>query len=87
MTDLSPLLDGKTQYTRSTHGSLMSGGSKSACEGCALSQYSKPYVLFSATDAASPAIDFSKRNVDNRVKDSPPSQRSPRSPIVTTSPL
>ena len=55
--------------------------------GCGQSQYSKPYVLFSATDAASAAIDFSKSNVDDGVVDSPPSQGLRRSPIVSPSPL
>ena len=41
--------------------------------GCGHSQYSKPYVLFSAIDVASAAIDFSKSNVDNEVIDSLPS--------------
>ena len=34
---------------------------------------SKPYVLFSATDAASASIDFFESNVDDGVVDSPPS--------------
>ena len=55
--------------------------------GCGQSQYSKPYVLFSATDAASAAIDFSKSNVDDGVVDSPPSRGLRRSPIVSPSPL
>ena len=87
MTDSSSLLGGETQCTKSMHGSLMSGGSKSAREGCALSQYLKPYVLFSACNAASTAIDFSKRNVDDGVVDSPPIRRPPRLPIVAASPL
>ena len=63
------------------------GWIKIAHEGCALSQYSKPYLLFSATDAVLAAIDFSKRNIDNRVVDSPSNQGPPRSPMVATSPL
>ena len=43
--------------------------------------------MFSATDAASTAIDFSKSNVDDRVVDSPPSQGLRRSLIVSPSPL
>ena len=73
--------------TKSIHGSLLSGRSKSTRAGCGQSQYSKPYVLFSATDAASAAIDFSKSNVDNVVVDSPPSRGLRRSPIVSPSPL
>ena len=87
MTGLSSLLGGEIQCIESAHGSLMSGGSKSAHEGCALSQYSKLYVLFFATDAASIAIVFSKRNVNDRVVDSPLSRGPPRSPIVAASPL
>ena len=48
---------------------------------------SKPYVLFSTTDAASAAIDFSKSNVDDGVVDSPPSRGLRRSPIVSPSPV
>ena len=51
------------------------------------SQYSKPYVLFSTTDAASAAIDFSKSNVEDGVVDSPPSRGLRGSPIVSPSPL
>ena len=43
--------------------------------------------MFSATDAASTAIDFSKSNVDDGVVDSPPSRGLRRSPIVSPSPL
>ena len=78
---------GKTGGTESIHGSLLSGRSKSTRVGCGQSQYSKPYVLFSATNAASAAIDFSKSNVDDGVVDSPPSRGLKRSPIVSPSPL
>ena len=43
--------------------------------------------MFSATDAASAAIDFSKSNVDDGVVDSPPSRGLRRSPIVSPFPL
>ena len=43
--------------------------------------------MFSATDAALAAIDFSKSNVDDGVIDSPPSRGQRRSPIVSPSPL
>ena len=66
---------------------MLSGRSKFTRAGCSQSQYSKPYVLFSATDAASAAIDFSKRNVDDGIVDSPPSRGLRRSPIVSPSPL
>ena len=78
---------GESGGTKSVHGSLLSGRSKSTRAGCGQSQYSKPYVLFSATDAASAAIDFSKSNVDDGVVDSPPSRGLRRSPIVSPSPL
>ena len=78
---------GKTGGTEFIHGSLLSGQSKSTWAGCGQSQYSKPYVLFSATDAASAAIDFSKSNVDDGVVDSPPNRGLRRSPIVLPSPL
>ena len=73
--------------TESIHGSLLSGRLKSTRAGCGQSQYSKPYVLFSATNAALAAIDFSKSNVDDGVVDSPPSRGLRRSPIVSPSPL
>ena len=47
------------------------------------SQYSKLYVLVSATNATSNAIDFSKGNVNNGVVDSP----FGRKPIISASPL
>ena len=73
--------------TESIHGSLLSSQSKSMQASCGQSQYSKPYVLFSATDAASTAIDFSKSNVDDGVVDNPPCRGLRRSPIVSPSPL
>ena len=78
---------GETGGTESIHGSLLSGRSKSTRADCGQSQYSKPYVLFSATDAASAAIDFSMSNVDDGVVDSPPSRELRRSLIVSPSSL
>ena len=78
---------GETGGIESIHGSLLSGRSKSMRADCGQSQYSKPYVLFFATDAASTAIDFSKSNVDDGVVNSPPSRGLRRSPIVSPSPL
>ena len=78
---------GGTQCTESVHGSLLSGRSKSAQGRCGPSQYSKPYVMFSATDAASAAIDFSKKDVNDGVVDSPLSQGPWRSPVLSASPL
>ena len=72
--DLSSSKDGESHRTESACGSLLSGRSKSRNGGCALSEYSKPYVLFSATDAASAAIDFSRKSMDDGVVDSPPSR-------------
>ena len=78
---------GGMQITKSTHTSLLSGWSKSTCRGCAPSDYSKPYVFFSTTDATLAAIDFSKKSVDDGVVDSPPNRGLYRSPIVLASPL
>jgi hypothetical protein len=49
--------------------------------------FSKPYMLRSATDAASAAIDYSKGNVEDGVVDSPPSRIRGRTPICSPSPL
>jgi hypothetical protein len=51
------------------------------------SQFSKPYLMYSATDAASAALDFSKGNVEDGVVDSPPSRSVDRTPICSQSPL
>ena len=79
--------DGGTRASESRHGSLLSGRSVSKDGSLAPLQYSKPYVLFSATDAASAAIDFSKGNVEDGVIDSPPSRGPWWSPVVSASPL
>ena len=78
---------GDSHHTESACGSLFYGRSKSSDGGCAFSQYSKSYVLFSATNAASTAIDFSRKNVDNGVVDNPPSRGPWRSPVLLASPL
>ena len=70
--ELSALNDGGNGASESKHGSLLSSQSVSKDGSLAPLQYSKPYVLFSATDAASAAIDFSKGNVEDGVIDSPP---------------
>jgi hypothetical protein len=54
---------------------------------CVPSQFSKVYLMYSATDAASAALDFSKRNVEDGVVDSPPSRSADRTPICSPSPL
>ena len=79
--------DGGTGASKSRHGSLLSGRSVSKDGSLAPLQYSKPYVLFSATNVASAAIDFSKGNVEDGVVDSPPSRGPWRSPVVSASPL
>jgi hypothetical protein len=54
---------------------------------CVLSQFSKPYLMYSATDAASMALDFSKRNVEDGTIDSPPSRSAGRTPVCSPSPF
>ena len=61
--------------------------SASAQESFAPSPYSKPYLMFTTTHAASTVIDFAKRNVDDGVVDIPPSQGPMASPILSPSPL
>ena len=85
--DLSSSKDGESHHTESARGSLLSGQSNSRNGGCALSEYSKPYVLFSATDAASAATDFSRKSMDDGVVDSPPSRGAWRPPVLSALPL
>ena len=85
--DLSSSKGGDSHCIEFAHGSLLFSRSKSRKGGCALFEYSKPYVLFSTTNAASAAIDFSRKNVDDVVVDSPPSQGLWWSPVLSTSPL
>jgi hypothetical protein len=54
---------------------------------CVPSQFSKPYLMYSATDAASAALDFSKGNMEDGVVDSPPSHSTGRTPVCSPSPL
>ena len=54
---------------------------------CFAAPYSKPYLLCSATDAASAVIDFSKGNVEEGIVDSLPSRGALRTPIRSPSPL
>jgi hypothetical protein len=54
---------------------------------CVPSQFSKPYLMYSATDAASATVDFAKGNVEDGVVNSPPSRGAGRSPICSPSPL
>ena len=85
--DLSSSKGGESHRTESACGSLLFGRSKSQNGGCVLSEYSKLYVLFSATNAASAAIDFSRKSVDDGVVDSPPSRGAWKLPVLSTSPL
>jgi hypothetical protein len=54
---------------------------------CLPSQFSKPYLMYSATDTASAAIDFAKGNVEDGVVNSPPSRDGARLPVCSPSPL
>jgi hypothetical protein len=54
---------------------------------CVPSQFSKPYLMYLATDATSVALDFSKGNVEDGVVDSPPSRSVGRTPVCSPSPL
>jgi len=48
---------------------------------------SRRYDLFTATDAASATMDFTKEGVDDGVVDSPPSRGPVRTPVCSPSPL
>ena len=48
---------------------------------------SKSYMLCSAADAASAAIDYLKGNIEERVVNSPPSRGPVKTPICSLSPL
>ena len=64
------------------------GGSESAGGSCGPSKYSRPYVLCSATDAASAAMDYStKKNEEDGVVNSPPDRGPVRTPVRSPSPL
>jgi hypothetical protein len=51
------------------------------------SQLSKPYLMYSETDAASAAVDFAKGTVEDGVVNSPPSWDASRLPVYSPSPL
>lgn len=55
--------------------------------GVAQSIQSKPYLMCTATDAASAIMDFSKQKVDDGVVDSPPERRAGITPVASPSPL
>jgi hypothetical protein len=50
---------------------------------CVPSQFLKPYLMYSATDATSTAIDFAKGNVEDGVVDNPLSCSVGRTPIYS----
>jgi hypothetical protein len=54
---------------------------------CVPSQFSKPYLMYSTTDAAFAIVDFAKGNVEDGVMNSPPSRGAGRSPVYSLSPL
>jgi hypothetical protein len=56
-------------------------------EHCLPSQFSKPYLMYSASDAASAAVDFAKGSVEDGVVNSPPSRDVARLPVCLSSPL
>ena len=65
----------------------VSGSSRSTETSCIPLRNSRPYVMCSASDAVSAAIDFSKDDVDEGVVDSPPSQDPIRILLHCMSPL
>ena len=66
--------------------SLLSG-SESEEGSCGTTPYSIPYLLRSAADAASAAIDYSKGDIEDGVVDSPPSRGFVRTLACSPSPL
>ena len=64
-----------TKCSRSIHGDYI------------LPEFSKPYLMYSTTNAASTALDFSKKNVEDRVVDSLPNYSAWRMLISLPSPL
>ena len=54
---------------------------------CVLSQFSKPYLMYSTTNVAFATIDFAKDNVEDSVVNNPLSSGAGRSPIYSLSPL
>ena len=82
-----------TPLCRSVHSnpSFISGSfsdySGAPLEGFAQSQQSKPYLMCTATDAASAVMDFSTQKVDDGVVDSPPERRAGIPTVASPSPL
>ena len=54
---------------------------------CVPSLFSKPYLMYFATDAASTIVDFAKGDIEDSVVNSPPSRGAGRLPICSLSPL
>jgi hypothetical protein len=54
---------------------------------CVPSQFSKPYLIYSATDSVSTIVDFAKGNVEDGVVNNPPSRGAGRLPVCSPSPL
>jgi hypothetical protein len=54
---------------------------------CVKFQFLKPYLMYSATDAASAVVDFAKGNVEDKVVDSPPSCSASETPSYLPFPL
>jgi hypothetical protein len=52
---------------------------------CIPSQFSKPYLMYSATEAASAIVDFAKGNVEDGVVNNPPNRGAGRSPVCSPS--
>ena len=50
------------------------------------SQFSKPYLIYSATDTASAIVDFAKGNIEDGVVNNPPSRGAGRSLVCSPSP-
>ena len=54
---------------------------------CVPFQFLKPYLMYSATDAASVVVDFAKGNIEDGVVNNPPSRGAGRLPVCSPSPL
>jgi hypothetical protein len=52
---------------------------------CVPSQFSKPYLIYSTTDATSVVVDFAKGNVEDGVVNIPPSHGTGRLPVCLPS--
>jgi hypothetical protein len=84
-----PLLpkEGLTKCLLSGSDSSFPRKSESAGGSCSPSRNLRPYVLCSATNAASATTDFSKATVDDVTVDNPPSRGSVRTSVSSPLPL